>query len=80
MINEINKTVAKNRRVLITTLTKKMAESLTTFLSERQIRVKYLHSEIDTMERIEIINGLRLGDFDHCGHKLATRRFGLARS
>ena len=64
IINEINKTVAKNRRILITTLTKKMAESLTTFLSERQIRVKYLHSEIDTMERIDIINGLRLGDFD----------------
>ena len=64
LINEINKTVAKNRRVLITTLTKKMAESLTTFLSERQIKVKYLHSEIDTMERIEIINGLRLGEFD----------------
>ncbi len=64
LINEINKTIKKNRRVLITTLTKKMAENLTTFLSERQIRVKYLHSEIDTMERIEIINGLRLGDFD----------------
>ena len=64
LINEIKKTVAKNRRVLITTLTKKMAESLTTYLSERQIKVKYLHSEIDTMERIEIINGLRLGDFD----------------
>ncbi|MBE7082958.1 MAG: excinuclease ABC subunit UvrB [Clostridiales bacterium] len=64
LINEINKTVAKDRRVLVTTLTKKMAESLTTFLSERQIKVKYLHSEIDTMERIEIINGLRLGDFD----------------
>lgn len=64
LINEINKTVAKGRRVLITTLTKKMAESLTTFLGERHIKVKYLHSEIDTMERIEIINGLRLGDFD----------------
>ncbi|MBE7075026.1 MAG: excinuclease ABC subunit UvrB [Clostridiales bacterium] len=64
LINEINKVIAKNRRVLITTLTKKMAESLTTFLSERGIKVKYLHSEIDTMERIEIINGLRLGDFD----------------
>ena len=64
LINEINNTVKKNRRVLITTLTKKMAESLTTFLSERAIRVKYLHSEIDTMERIEIINGLRRGDFD----------------
>ncbi len=64
LINEIKKTVAKDRRVLVTTLTKKMAESLTTFLSERGIKVKYLHSEIDTMERIEIINGLRLGDFD----------------
>lgn len=64
LINEIHKTVEKDRRVLITTLTKKMAESLTTFLSERQIKVKYLHSEIDTMERIEIINGLRRGDFD----------------
>lgn len=64
LINEINLTVKKDRRVLITTLTKKMAESLTTFLSERGIKVKYLHSEIDTMERIEIINGLRKGDFD----------------
>lgn len=64
LINEIHKTTAKGRRVLVTTLTKKMAESLTTFLSERQIKVKYLHSEIDTMERIEIINGLRRGDFD----------------
>ena len=64
LINEINTVTAKNRRVLITTLTKKMAESLTTFLSERKIKVKYLHSEIDTMERIEIINGLRRGDFD----------------
>ena len=64
LINEIKKTVAKDRRILITTLTKKMAESLTTFLSERQIKVKYLHSEIDTMDRIDIINGLRKGDFD----------------
>ncbi len=64
LINEIHNTVARDRRVLVTTLTKKMAESLTTFLSERKIKVKYLHSEIDTMERIEIINGLRRGDFD----------------
>lgn len=64
LINEIHKTIAKNRRVLVTTLTKKMAESLTTFLSERGIKVKYLHSDIDTMERIEIITGLRRGDFD----------------
>jgi len=64
LIDEIHKVKEKDRRVLITTLTKKMAESLTTFLSERQIKVKYLHSEIDTMERIDIINGLRSGDFD----------------
>ena len=64
LINEIHKTTEKDRRVLVTTLTKKMAENLTTFLSERGIKVKYLHSEIDTMERIEIINGLRRGDFD----------------
>ena len=64
LINEINKTVKKNRRVLITTLTKKMAENLTTFLMDRKIKVKYLHSDIDTLERIEIITGLRRGDFD----------------
>jgi excinuclease ABC subunit B len=64
LINEITKVVHKQHRVLITTLTKKMAESLTEFLNERKIRVKYLHSEIDTMERIEILNGLRAGDFD----------------
>lgn len=64
LINEIKKVVSKNHRVLVTTLTKKMAENLTEFLSERKIRVKYLHSEIDTMERIEILNGLRSGEFD----------------
>ncbi len=64
IINEIKKVVAKGNRVLITTLTKKMAENLTEFLSERKIKVRYLHSEIDTMERIDILNGLRRGDFD----------------
>ena len=64
LIDEIKKTVSGNHRVLITTLTKKMAESLTEFLSERKIKVRYLHSEIDTMERIDILNGLRSGDFD----------------
>lgn len=64
VINEIKKVIAKNNRVLITTLTKKMAENLTEFLSERKIKVRYLHSEIDTMERIDILNGLRRGDFD----------------
>ena len=64
LIDEIKKTISGNHRVLITTLTKKMAESLTEFLSERKIKVRYLHSEIDTMERIDILNGLRSGDFD----------------
>ena len=64
IIKEINEVVSKNGRVLITTLTKKMAESLTSFLSEKKIKVRYLHSEIDTLERIDIINGLRSGEFD----------------
>lgn len=53
-----------NGRILITTLTKRMAEDLTTYLGERGIRVRYLHSEIETMERIEILSGLRMGEFD----------------
>ena len=64
IIEEINNVVKTNGRILITTLTKKMAESLTNFLSEKKIKVRYLHSEIDTLERIEIINGLRSGEFD----------------
>lgn len=64
LISEINATIARDARVLVTTLTKKMAESLTTYLGDRKIKVKYLHSEIDTMERVEIINGLRNGEFD----------------
>ncbi len=61
---ECKKTIEKGARVLVTTLTKKMAESLTTYLADREFKVKYLHSEIDTMERVEIINGLRQGEFD----------------
>lgn len=64
LISEINKTISRGARVLVTTLTKKMAESLTTYLGDRKIKVKYLHSSIDTMERVEIINGLRSGEFD----------------
>ncbi len=64
LMAEIKSTVAADGRVLVTTLTKKMAESLTTFLSEHGVKVRYLHSDIDTMERIEIINGLRKKDFD----------------
>ena len=64
LMQEIDKTIERNARVLVTTLTKKMAESLTSYLGERNYRVKYMHSEIDTMERVEIVNGLRLGEFD----------------
>ncbi len=64
LLGEINKTVAGEGRILVTTLTKKMAESLTTYLGDNGVKVRYLHSDIDTMERIEIINGLRAGDFD----------------
>ena len=64
LILEIKKVVQRNARVLITTLTKKMAESLTTFLMDYKIKVKYLHSEIDTLERIDIINELRTGEIE----------------
>lgn len=64
LIGQINEVVKTNGRALVTTLTKKMAEDLTKFLIEHGLKVKYLHSEIDTLERIEIINGLRKGDFD----------------
>ncbi|MCE5328795.1 excinuclease ABC subunit UvrB [bacterium] len=64
LVNEILKRVSKNERVLITTLTKKMAEDLADYLSGRHVKVRYLHSTIDTIERIEILTGLRKGDFD----------------
>lgn len=64
LIGEINKQVEKKSRVLVTTLTKKMAEDLSEYLKEVGIKVKYLHSDIDTLERLEIIRDLRLGVFD----------------
>lgn len=64
LISRIRATVAKNGRVLVTTLTKKMSESLTNYLAENGIKVRYLHSDIDTMERISIVNDLRAGEFD----------------
>ena len=64
LIGEINKRVENNTRVLVTTLTKKMAEDLTDYLSSVGIRVRYMHSEIKTIERTEIIRDLRLGEFD----------------
>ena len=64
LVGEINKEVEKHNKVLITTLTKRMAEDLTDYIREAGIRVKYLHSDIDTMERVEIVRDLRLGVFD----------------
>ena len=64
VLNEIRIRAAKNERVLITTLTKRMSEDLTDFLGENGVRVRYLHSDIDTVERVEILRDLRLGEFD----------------
>ena len=64
LMNEIRARVERNERTLVTTLTKKMSEDLTDYLLETGFRVRYLHSEIDTLERIQIIRQLRLGDFD----------------
>ena len=64
VLSEIKLRVELNERVLITTLTKRMAEDLTDYLTEHSIKVRYLHSEIDTVERVEIIRDLRLGKFD----------------
>lgn len=64
LIGEVHKTIAKGERVLVTTLTKKMAEDLTDYLMEQNIKVRYLHSDIKTIERSEIIRDLRLGKFD----------------
>jgi excinuclease ABC subunit B len=64
LLSEIRQRVAAEERVLVTVLTKRMAEDLTRYLDEHQVRVRYLHSDIDTVERVEIIRDLRLGEFD----------------
>ena len=64
LIHEINKTVKRGDRVIVTTLTKRLAEELSEYLAEKEIKTRYLHSEIDTLERTEIIRQLRLGKFD----------------
>lgn len=64
LLSEINLRVAQNERVLVSTLTKRMAENLTDYFAEHGVKVRYLHSDIDTVERVEIIKGLRLGEFD----------------
>jgi excinuclease ABC subunit B len=64
LLSEIQRVIQKNQRILVTTLTKKMAEDLTDYLNENGVKVRYLHSDIDTVERMEIIRDLRLGTFD----------------
>ena len=64
VLSEINRRTALGDRVLITTLTKRMAENLTEYLADHGVRVRYLHSDVDTVERVEIIRDLRLGEFD----------------
>jgi excinuclease ABC subunit B len=64
LLNEINIRAEKNERVLVTTLTKKMSEDLTDYLQERGVRVRYLHSEVDTLRRVELLRELRTGDYD----------------
>jgi excinuclease ABC subunit B len=64
LLGEIHNVVLSGGRVLVTTLTKRMAESLTDFLAKQDVRVKYMHSEIDTLERVEIVSGLKKGEFD----------------
>ncbi|MBQ8196903.1 MAG: excinuclease ABC subunit UvrB [Clostridia bacterium] len=78
LLKEINGVTAEGGRVLITTLTKKMAESLTEYLKENGVKVRYMHSDIDTMERIEIVSALRNGEFDVlCGINLLREGLDL---
>ena len=64
MLNEVNKRLEKKERILITTLTKKMAEELVVFLNKVNVKSRYIHSDVDTLERVEILNELRKGTFD----------------
>ena len=78
LLGEINTVTAQGGRVLVTTLTKRMAESLTDYLKEHNIKVRYMHSDIDALERIDIINGLRSGEFDVlCGINLLREGLDL---
>ncbi|MCD8041348.1 MAG: excinuclease ABC subunit UvrB [Clostridia bacterium] len=78
LYGEINKEIAAGGRVLVTTMTKRMAESLTDYLKEHNLKVRYMHSDIDALERIDIINGLRSGEFDVlCGINLLREGLDL---
>ncbi len=78
LLSELKTVINEGGRVLITTLTKRMAEELTDYLKEHSVKVKYMHSDIDTLERIDIVNGLRLGEFDVlCGINLLREGLDL---
>jgi excinuclease ABC subunit B len=78
LLSEVRNVTNEGGRVLITTLTKRMAEELTDYLKEHSVKVKYMHSDIDTLERIDIVNGLRLGEFDVlCGINLLREGLDL---
>ena len=78
LLSEIRTVIAQKGRVLVTTLTKRMAESLTDYLKENHIKVRYMHSDVDTLERIDIVNGLRAGEFDVlCGINLLREGLDL---
>ncbi len=78
LLGEANAVIAGGGRVLVTTMTKRMSESLTDYLKEHGLKVRYMHSDIDALERIEIINGLRSGEFDVlCGINLVREGLGL---
>ena len=78
LLSEIHTVINDGGRVLITTLTKKMAEELTDYLKEHSVKVRYMHSDVDTLERIDIVNGLRLGEFDVlCGINLLREGLDL---
>lgn len=74
LIGEINARTPRQERVLVTTLTKKMAEDLTSYLQGAGIRVRYMHHDVDTIERMEIIRDLRLGTFDVLGASNSSGR------
>ena len=78
LLSQIHTVVQGGGRVLVTTLTKKMAEELTDYLKEHSVKVKYMHSDIDTLERVDIVNGLRSGEFDVlCGINLLREGLDL---
>ena len=78
LLSEVHAAVAQGGRVLVTTLTKRMAESLTDYLKESGVKVRYMHSDVDTLERIDIVNGLRAGEFDVlCGINLLREGLDL---